>query len=201
MHSDMFFSTDNERRGHGHGRGRDMRGHGHGPQGHRGGGMGPGMASGPFGERRGPGRGRRGDVRNTLLALVAEEPRNGYQLINAIAEATDGLWRPGAGSVYPALTLLTDEGLIEAVEDEGKKTYHLTADGKTWMAEHADDVAEPWKRVTEPHEGFLDVRKETMQLGLALQQVVMAGTPEQVKAARGIIDQARKDVYRLLAQD
>lgn len=194
-----------------HGRGerrhacRDERGH----RGHRDtDGMGPGFGGpggrGGFGGRRGPtrrgGRGRRGDVRNTILALIAEEPRNGYQLIQAIAEKTDGLWTPGAGSVYPALGLLADEGLLLADEVEGKKIFRLTDEGASWMQEHADEVNEPWKRVTEGHEAELDVRKEVHQLALALEQVVLAGRPEQITQARAILDQARKDLYGVLAQ-
>src|SRR5205823_8000476 len=80
---------------------------------------------GPFGgsgwgpHRRGPGRARRGDVRLALLRLLAEEPRNGYQLIQTIEERSGGMWRPSPGSVYPTLAQLEDEGLIRSVETEG----------------------------------------------------------------------------------
>ena len=60
---------------------------------------------------RGP-RAKRGDVRAAALALLAEEPMNGYQIIQAIGERSDGVWRPSPGSVYPALQQLEDEGLI-----------------------------------------------------------------------------------------
>src|SRR3974377_2215514 len=94
-----------EDRGRGRGRARVRRGPG-GP-GRRGGPVGPG-AAGPVGVgwrgggrgRRGPGV-RRGDVRAAALALLAEEPRNGYQLIQEIAERSDGVWRATPRSVYP----------------------------------------------------------------------------------------------------
>ena len=96
--------------GRGRGRARVRRGPG-GP-GRRGGPFGPAgfgpMAFG-FGPWPGEGRGRRGprvrrgDVRAAALALLAEEPRNGYQLIQEIAERSGGVWQPSPGSVYPCL--------------------------------------------------------------------------------------------------
>src|SRR6516162_1729546 len=76
---------------------------------------GPGAPlGGPGGPKfggRGP-RVRRGDVRAAILDLLGEgQPWNGYQIIQEIAERTQGVWRPSAGSVYPALQQLEDEGL------------------------------------------------------------------------------------------
>src|SRR5918993_3205588 len=89
---------------------------------------GPGFGFGAFGPgpggpfRPGRGRGRRGDVRAALLLLLAEEPRNGYQLIQEIERRSDGVWRPSPGSVYPALQQLEDEGLVAPTE-EGRKAF------------------------------------------------------------------------------
>lgn len=174
-----------------------------------GGPMGPGPMGGPGrgprggrgGGRRGPGRGRRGDVRNAVLALLGEQELNGYGLINAIAEKSNGLWRPSAGSIYPALGLLEDEGLIQPTEADGKKVFQLTEAGRTHLSEHAEEIGKPWEKVAEPHRGFLDVRGDMHQLGMAVQQVVVTGDADQVEAARKILEKARKDVYRLLAGD
>ena len=88
-------------------------GRGRGPGPRRGGGRHGGREFGfpGFGPPRGP-RARRGDVRAALLVLLAEEPRNGYQLMQEIEQRSDGVWRPSPGSVYPALQQLEDEGLI-----------------------------------------------------------------------------------------
>lgn len=184
---------------------------GRGPFGHRGGPGGFGPEFGGFGgpgfghdgrgRRGGPGRGRRGDVRAAILALLGDEPMNGYQLIQAIAEKSEGLWKPGAGSVYPALGLLEDEGLIAPDSEGRKKLYSLTPEGVEYAKEHEDELNAPWQRVAGPHSGFLDLRPELAQLGMALNQVAMSGDKEQIEAARGILDKARKDVYRLLAGD
>src|SRR3974390_151491 len=94
---------------------------------HRGGPGGPGFR-GPFGEF-GPGAGfggprgfrrhgkaRRGDIRTAAPLLLAEEPRNGYAIMQEIEERSSGIWRPSPGSVYPALAQLEDEGLIRSEE-------------------------------------------------------------------------------------
>ncbi len=198
---------DRPRRGHGHGRGRGPMGPGFGPgagagpgaEGFFGPAFGPGFGLGRRGARRGPGRGRRGDVRNAVLALLAEGPRNGYQVIREIAERTEGLWRPSAGSVYPALGLLQDEGLIREAVVDGKKAFELTEDGRNHVEEHAEELKDPWAKVAQPVEGFLDVRQEVGQLAMALHQVVVAGSTEQVAQARGVLDEARKSIYRILA--
>src|SRR3954452_249802 len=95
---------------------------GHGHDGHRRrgrGGRGPWGGPGPwgrdFGGHRGP-RARRGDVRAALLALLAEEPRNGYGLMQEIEQRSEGVWRPSPGSVYTALARLEAEGLVEATK-------------------------------------------------------------------------------------
>src|SRR3954468_16043216 len=107
------------------GRGRHRRG----PRGPMGFGMFPG---GPF--RPGP-RARRGDVRAAALLLLAEEPRNGYAIMQAIEERTDGVWRPSPGSVYPALSLLQDEGLVRVEERDGGRTFHPTDAGTAHVEE------------------------------------------------------------------
>ena len=93
---------------------------------------------------RGP-RAKRGDVRAAALALLAEEPMNGYQIIGEISERSDGVWRPSPGSVYPALQQLEDEGLIRAeAGDGGRRAYVLTDEGREYVAAHPDEVRAPW---------------------------------------------------------
>src|ERR1700753_3921652 len=104
---------------------------------------GPGGFGGPFGGGRGRGpRVRRGGVRAAALSLLAEGPRNGYQIIQEISERTDGVWRPSPGSVYPALQQLEDEGLIQPETGEsGRKAVALTPDGRACSEAHADELS------------------------------------------------------------
>src|SRR3954470_598837 len=100
-------------------------------------GFGPGFGGpggrpfpGPRGGRRGR-RTSRGDIRLAVLALVAEQPRHGYEIIQEIAERTGGAWRPSPGSVYPTLSQLEDEGLVRVEQSEGRRVVHLTEAGTT----------------------------------------------------------------------
>ena len=95
-----------------------------------------------FGPPRGP-RARRGDVRAALLVLLAEEPRNGYQLMQEIEQRSDGVWRPSPGSVYPALQQLEDEGLVASRPASAGKAYALTDAGRAHVEEHARRARRP----------------------------------------------------------
>src|SRR5271154_407642 len=101
---------------------------------------------GPGGSRHPPHRRRmrRGDVRAAILVLLAEEPRNGYQLMQEIEERSGGTWRPSPGSVYPALQLLSDEGLVRGEQRDGGNLFQLTDAGKTHVDENRERLGEPW---------------------------------------------------------
>lgn len=166
--------------------------------------MGPHGPMGPMGPMgRGPrrGRARRGDVRLAILSLLAEEPRNGYQIIQVLAERTQGLWRPSPGAIYPALSQLEDEGLIEAVDNAGQKAFQLTDAG----AEQASGIEElPWEQVTAQSggpEGAGAIWQEYGTLALAVKSVMVSGTAEQVKAATELLAETRRKLYAILAQD
>jgi DNA-binding PadR family transcriptional regulator len=184
----------------------------HGPGGHRGGprgrgrrhnaGWGPGFGPGfPFGPGRGP-RARRGDVRAALLALLAEEPRNGYQLMQEIERRSEGVWRPSPGSVYPALQQLEDEGLVRAEEHDGRRLFALTETGRAHVDEQGDALREPWKAAAEEAgDEMLELRKLVGQVGAAVMQVVVAGSEAQQAEARKVLADTRRALYRILAED
>src|ERR1700742_70846 len=102
---------------------------------------------GPGRGGRGP-RGRRGDVRAAVLALLADRPMHGYEMIKEIEERSEGAWTPSAGSIYPTLQMLEDEGLIRGEESGGKRRFTLTDEGRTEQAEKSGDVT-PWDAVRE----------------------------------------------------
>ncbi|GGQ44498.1 DNA-binding PadR family transcriptional regulator [Actinomadura coerulea] len=203
--------------GHTHGRGPWARGDfpnfgalfggGPGPWGPPGGfGHGPGPRPPWARGRGGPwGRGakaRKGNVRAAILVLLAEEPRNGYQIIQEINERSDGAWKPSPGAVYPALQQLADEGLIAGDESGGRRTFHLTGEGRAHVEENAERLAEPWAEMTpEFGEGVPELFKQAAQTGAAVMQIVHSGSPEQVAQARDVLSEARRGLYRILADD
>src|ERR1039458_7496932 len=124
--------------------------HGFGEPGPRYGGFGPSFGGpfgfgGPRGFRRHGGKARRGDIRTASLLLLAEEPRNGYAIMQAIDERSNGVWRPSPGSVYPALAQLEDEGLIRSEESEGRKQFVITEAGREQIAARPQDAPAPWE--------------------------------------------------------
>ncbi|MGV9194222.1 PadR family transcriptional regulator [Microbacterium sp. MC2] len=147
-----------------------------------------------------PPRMQRGDVRAAVFALLAEQPMHGYQIIQEISDRSGGTWKPSAGSVYPTLQLLADEGLIEAEEQNGRKTYSLTDAGRAAAAD-ADKQA-PWETSSSrPGAHLAALPKAGMELAAAAAQVGRTGTPEQVEQAVGILDDARRKLYAILAAD
>jgi hypothetical protein len=91
---------------------------------------GPRGFGGPGGFRGRGGKARRGDIRTASLLLLAEEPRNGYAIMQEIEQRSNGVWAPSPGSVYPALSQLEDEGLIRSEEQDGRKQFTLTDAGR-----------------------------------------------------------------------
>jgi DNA-binding PadR family transcriptional regulator len=143
----------------------------------------------------------RGDVRAAVLALLAEKPMHGYQIIHEIEERSDGAWKPSPGSVYPTLQLLADEGFIAAEESNGRKTYSLTDEGRR-VADAAADNAAPWEAQGVRDSGRASaLPKAGIELAQAAAQVGRSGNPEHVKQAVAVLDEARRKLYSILAQD
>ena len=156
-----------------------------------------GMGFGPGGRRS---RARRGDVRAATLLLLEEEPRNGYQLMEEIERRSDGAWRPSPGSIYPALAQLEDEGLIQAEESAGRRSFQLTDEGRAYVDENRDALGSPWEEAGEEvPSDFVDLRTLIAQVGMATIQVAQSGDQEQVAEAKRILGDARKSLYRILA--
>ena len=167
-----------------------------------------GVRGGPFGPPRFGGRGprvRRGDVRAAILDLLAEgQPWNGYQIIQEIGARTQGVWRPSAGSVYPALQQLEDEALIkaEAAGEDRRRMYTLTEEGQAYVTEHADELKASWDAVTgSVNDTEVQLRHTIHQVMVAVSQVAQAGSAAQVQQAGKILADTRRALYRILAAD
>jgi DNA-binding PadR family transcriptional regulator len=184
----IMMMTGKKHRGKGH----------HGPGGHRGPRGGFPMGPGPFF----PGKPKvgRGDVRIAILYLLEEEPMHGYQIIQEISERTDGVWNPSPGSVYPTLQQLADEGLVLAEEREGKNVFSLTEDGAEMVA--SSKQAPPWERMAGGmSDNLIGLREAGFQVGAAVMQIARAGSDDQAARAIGVLDDARRKIYKILAED
>jgi len=164
-----------------------------------------GLAQGE--QQRGP-RARRGDVRAAVLDVVREgsqngEPVNGYQVIQRIADRSDGAWRPSPGSVYPTIQQLEDEGLVEADDERGRRTLRLTEEGRRYVEERAVEMAETWAPFGEQRQAngdeYANLKPEIGQVMAAVWQIVTTGTDRQRRDAINILIETRRKLYGLLA--
>ena len=185
---------------------------------HEGPGMGPQHGPFPgahpgheFGHHKGRGPGRhgrggrrrrvtRGEVRNAVLTLLAEEPMHGYQVMQEMEERSGGGWQPSPGSVYPTLQLLADEGLVESEAEGGKNIFSLTDAGRAAV----EQIEGPpvWEGFTgDGMANLVNLRRSMFQLGAAVKQVSAAGSEAHISAAQTVLNDARKALYRILASD
>jgi DNA-binding PadR family transcriptional regulator len=183
-----------------------MHGHGHGGNWF----YGPGPYGGgpPFGGPRflmrstGGGRRRgRGDVRAAILLLLDEEPRNGYQIMQELEQRSGGTWRPSPGSVYPALQLLADEGLVTSEARGGGNVFELTDAGRSHVGETRERLGTPWEDVNAgATEEMVELRSVMMQTADAVRQVVRTGTDAQRAEAIKLLSETRRSLYGILAK-
>jgi len=148
-------------------------------------------------------RAKRGDVRAAILSLLGEKSLNGYQIMQELEQRSRGSWRPSPGAVYPALQQLEDEGLVQVETASGGRVYQLTQVGRAYVHEHPDEFAAPWESENQPacNDGVLNLFAELKHIAAATLQVVHAGSAAQVRDAQKVLNQTRRSLYRLLAED
>jgi DNA-binding PadR family transcriptional regulator len=153
---------------------------------------------GPFGGR-GP-RARRGDIRAGILYLLAERPMHGYEMIRELAERSGGLWRPSAGSIYPTLQLLEDEGLVTSEQSAGKRLYTLTDAGR---AETERSERAPWEEFEDvPGDSpWHDISRAGAHLAGAVFQAGQAANEDQLRRVVETLNETRVKIYRILSDD
>jgi DNA-binding PadR family transcriptional regulator len=166
---------------------------------------GPGDPKGMYGRRgfgRGGGRVRKGDVRAAILDLLSEGGQwNGYQLIQEISGRTSGVWRPSAGSVYPALQQLEDEGLIAPQGEGRRRMFELTDAGRAYAQDHEDELNASWDAAAGmTDEAAIEFHDLIRQVMMAVMEVRRAGSADQLAQARSVLAQARRSLYLILAE-
>ena len=166
-----------------------------------------------FGRRRGFGpwgeRGRffgPGEVRLALLSLLAEGDRHGYELMKRLEARSDGTYRASAGTVYPTLQQLEDEGLAASEARDGKRVYRLTDAGRAELARRQETVGHIWDRA-EDWGSWSDLddpaAAELLRPGMrlvkaALRAATRSDDPDRIDAVRRILERARSEIDALL---
>ena len=168
-----------------------------GPRG-RGFGRGPWGNPNPWNAER-PGR---GDLKYVILELLRDQPRHGYDIIRALEERSRGSYRPSPGSVYPTLQMLEDLGYVSSTQEEGKKVYRITDEGRAYLGEQqttVDDIRSRlqsgWDATQRPE--VADLMHELQMMARALFRHATSGAmqdPARLKRLREILQKARTDI-------
>jgi DNA-binding PadR family transcriptional regulator len=160
--------------------------------------------SGPSGRFFGP-----GELRLAVLALLAEQPSHGYELMTRLEGRCGGAYQASAGGIYPTLQQLEDERLLRVALDDGRKSYAPTAEGKRELAERAAEVEGLWARVAQRSEWGVfgepdaaEIVKPALRLAKsAIQAIAHAhGDPGVVDEVRAILEAAREQIERMTAR-
>jgi DNA-binding PadR family transcriptional regulator len=126
---------------------------------------------------------------------------HGYEMIQELEARTGGQWRPSAGSIYPTLQLLEDEGLVKGEEVNGKRVFSLTDAGRKAADEETSGTA-PWEEAAAGADSPLGrLRVAAVQLGAAAMQVGRAGSDDQISRAADLLTETRRRIYAILAEE
>jgi DNA-binding PadR family transcriptional regulator len=159
----------------------------------------------------GGGGGRRGrvfdggELRLVLLALLADQPRHGYDLIREIEERTGGSYAPSPGVVYPTLTMLDELGHIDEVKEEGaRKRFAITDAGRQHLAEKQEEAEALLARLsqlgeTQGRSGAGPIKRSMVGLHMALREALASGRgrDDMVHDIAAILDEAARKIERL----
>ena len=144
-----------------------------------------------------------GELKFVILALIAEKPRHGYEVIKELGERVGGDYSPSPGVVYPTLTLLEEMGYATASQDEqGRKLYAVTPDGEKTLAENRAQVDAIFARFGDREEtrgDFGSVVRAMLNLRAAtrLRLRSRSASPEQIQTIVDALDEAAKKIERI----
>ena len=159
-------------------------------------------AAGPWGWGRFFGA---GEVRLALLSLLGEQPQHGYQLMKELENRSGGLYHASAGTIYPTLQQLEDEGLVTSEAIDGKRIYRLTDAGRAELEREAETVKRIWRRAESWDDWTGWMRPETAMLAgplsrlakAAVRAVSHADGHEAIARIQQVIDRAREEIEQI----
>ncbi len=150
----------------------------------------------------------RGELPLALLCLIQDGPRHGYELMKFLEERSGGLYSANAGSIYPALQQLQDDGLVTSQEAEGgKRSYNLTDSGRAKLEDEAEAAKAIWKRAEDDEwmgwdcamkqEAAEVIRPAFRLMRTALKSVARTRDAERADNVREILTKARMEIHGL----
>ena len=174
--------------------------------------FGPKAMKGFFG--RGPWRGfdlrrgrvfGKGDLKYVILDLLRDRPAHGYEVMRQLEGRFRGLYSPSPGSVYPTLQMLEDLGYVAATQQDGKKVYEITDEGRGFLEENRRSLENIWSRVgggwdPEVAAGLHEMRHEMMGLGRLFGREMHEGRldEEKLRRIREVVARAAREIEGIL---
>jgi DNA-binding PadR family transcriptional regulator len=146
------------------------------------------------------GRAQRGDVRVAILILLAEQPMHGYQLMQSMADRTQGAWRPSAGAIYPTLSALKEAGLVSVTSANGRKLAALTTDGEAYVGENQSKFVDPFAPLIAESGGEHDLRGPMDDLRASTRLLARTGSDLQIQQSREVLVDAQRAITAILAK-
>jgi DNA-binding PadR family transcriptional regulator len=142
-----------------------------------------------------------GEVRLAILSLVSEGPKHGYQLMKELQDRSGGMYRASAGSVYPTLKQLEDEGLIAETKENGRRIFSLTAAGRKELESDPEGVRRIWERAEQCEDWgqFMGPETATLLPSMAgfMKACFRAAGRGRGERVRSILDRTRREVEDL----
>lgn len=146
----------------------------------------------------------RGDLKYVILRLLSKKPMHGYEVMRALEEESGGCYSASPGSVYPTLQMLEDQGYVVCEEQEGKKVYTITEEGREFLKENGDLVDDILSRVSEFTDRFF--RTEMRDLSRSFRKLAQvtfergvrwAETPEDLQKMMEILERATREIEEI----
>ncbi|AEA70940.1 helix-turn-helix transcriptional regulator [Pseudomonas brassicacearum] len=141
-----------------------------------------------------------GDLKLLSLALIAEQPCHGYDLIRRIENMFDGAYSPSPGVIYPTLSFLEMSAMVTCGVDDGKKCYSVTDAGRLLLEDQAqalDEVRtriEISKRTLRGHDRPPEIQEAVYNLRHALQKHPGHWSPEEIRRVRDLLNDTAKAI-------
>ena len=145
----------------------------------------------------------KGDLKYVILDLLKDKPRHGYEIIKEMEERFHGFYSPSAGSVYPTLQLLEDMGYVKSVEQDGKKVYTITDEGKHFLEEREETIGKIKSQMHDwwgesHHEEFRDAMDEFRDFARFVARRAHRLDEEKMDKIKEIIDKAKREIEAVL---
>jgi len=140
------------------------------------------------------GRKRRGDIRVFVLWALNDHPMHGYELMHYLSEKTYGSWKPSAGSIYPTLQILEDQGFAKATTKDDKKVYTITEAGRTKL--HYLEVGS-FENDPEQLTAIQELREANSTIGQLMKVIISRGSVSNLQQTAHIMNETRAQLVAI----